>query len=1649
MKKNNISIFRWGTPGPWSKIWAFASLLVLAQVVGNAQVPFQLFGRVEAREAIADPGRRALPVGRFKLDRAAHARLMLEQPPSLQVPLPTDSSPVELLLERVELLTPDFKLTNERGEPFQVPAGVFYQGNIKGDSTSFVLLSCFEDQVSGYIGLEGRSYALDKRPGAAATLYDLITAESPAGEGDRPPLCGETTEVGGPRAAQQLAQQLQQLNPTTREFPVLVMDKMVTVHFECDNALYVSLGADPAAVQRFITQMFNSVHGIYRLEGIVVRIKSVRFWSVTDPYADQTTLSVGDAGQGVLRDFANEIGGVLPNGANLAHLLTTRTFGDAGGVAWRTAGVFCSTSWNGQHWVGPYAVSAFLEGNLPLPFYSWNAYVVAHEMGHNLGLPHTHNCAWVGGALDDCNPSTEGGCPQGPSPQNGGTIMSYCHQYQFINFRNAFGVQPGNLMRYNIAAAPCYDQTIEPRLLASSTQLNLGPAAGSGSIGVTTLPSGTDWQVSADATWVTLPQSEGKGNGSISFSYTANLGPSARSATIEIITETNTVSVRLLQSAPSLSVSLSPPVVLEMLPESGPVGTVLTLSGTGFNPVAAKNVVYIGPVAAKVLSATATSLSVRVPEGATHAPVTVLNKDNGLMGASLSPFMSTFDDGGGFGPNTLLPKVDVPLNVYPVWDIGLGDINGDGKTDMVVPHRHEPQPYQSSGLALSVFLNQVVPGGSVLPNAFVRAKTIVVRPDGNLGSPRAVKLADLDGDGRLDIAGPDEGANSIRVLLNTSAADTVGFATALQVNTPYRPWDLDIADIDGDGRLDIVVAVYEVPFLYVLRNSSGPGFLSFEDGGQFYTGFRTRPHKVIAQDFDTDGKIDVALACERSNTGLPMLVSVFRNVSTPAIIAFESAVGVTSQMQGYNPWGFMSSDLDGDGKPDLAALLQSGLSLFRNTSTPGSLSFAASVNSITSLPLFSNYPTVGDLDGDRKPEIVLVVYQLNENPKVFVYRNTSSSGNFSFGTPQSFDTGGQPNKGVIADVNGDARPDLIIPGGGPVYIYEYNLSGKVSGLSCGTVTHVGSLTAGTAASGASVQIPYLGGNGGTHNGQTVASTGVTGLTATLLPGVFAVGTGSLTYSITGTPSGAGTATFAINVGGLSCTLTRTVGSAISTLNCFSAAHSGTLSVGVPAAAVSSSIGYSGGNGGSHGGQVVASTGVTGLTATLAPGTFANGQGTLVYTITGTPSRTGTASFALSIGGAKCTLTRNVSAAIASLNCSGVTHNGTLTTGVVASGVSSQISYSGGNGAAYAGYKVLSTGVTGLTATLAPGMFANGAGTLTLSITGTPVGSGSANFALNIGGRGCTLRRTVGSALTSLDCAAAVHSGALAAGIAAAGVSSQLPYTGGNGSAYAGQTVASTGVGGLTATLAPGTFANGAGTLTYMIAGTADRAGTAVFALNIGGRACTLQRTVVQAGTIASLGCSSAVHSGTLSAGVAASSVSSSIPYTGGDGGAYPGLSIASTGVTGLTATLAPGTFANGAGTLTFVLSGTPSENGVARFALSLGGRSCVLERVIGTLPTGSVAFLDCIGATRIGALTVGSPASGVSSAIAYIGGVAGTHAGQVVASTGVTGLTATLPAGTIASGEGELTYTISGTPSAAGLASFAIDIGGQFCTLTR
>ena len=92
--------------------------------------------------------------------------------------------------------------------------------------------------------------------------------------------------------------------------------------------------------------------------------------------------------------------------------------------------------------------------------------------------------------------------------------------------------------------------------------------------------------------------------------------------------------------------------------------------------------------------------------------------------------------------------------------------------------------------------------------------------------------------------------------------------------------------------------------------------------------------------------------------------------------------------------------------------------------------------------------------------------------------------------------------------------------------------------------------------------------------------------------------------------------------------------------------------------------------------------------------------------------------------------------------------------------------------------------------------------------------------------------------------------------------------------------------------------------------------------------------------VSGLNCAGTTFSATSTPGVAYNGTAT-VPYTGGNSTAYAaGTAITSTGVSGLTATLTAGTLANGAGNLTYTITGTPATAGNANFALSFGGQTC-------------------------------------------------------------------------------------------------------------
>ncbi len=366
--------------------------------------------------------------------------------------------------------------------------------------------------------------------------------------------------------------------------------------------------------------------------------------------------------------------------------------------------------------------------------------------------------------------------------------------------------------------------------------------------------------------------------------------------------------------------------------------------------------------------------------------------------------------------------------------LAAADLNADGKIDMVVPN--------NGNSTLSVFRNVSASTG-FYTSSFVTQSTIT----SNTNLQGAI-FADLDGDGKPDMitthgnlaGGGGGGSTQIFVYQNgSSTGGSIGFFTGTGFTAGTNPASATAADIDGDGKLDLVIANFGNRLtnngsLIVLRNtSSGIGSFSFV-ASSAYTANINSPYDVKVSDFDGDGKLDIVTACNIA-TGAGY-VSVYRNTSSTGSITLTP---VNTYTAGTNPEFVDAGDIDGDGKTDIVVTNfgSANVSAFRNTSTgSGSISFATAVNFTTGTN--PSGCTLTDFDGDGKLDGAIVN---RTSGTLTVYKNTATSGTISsasFATGVSFSTNNSPTCIATTDLDGDGKREIIISnqGAGNISVFR-------------------------------------------------------------------------------------------------------------------------------------------------------------------------------------------------------------------------------------------------------------------------------------------------------------------------------------------------------------------------------------------------------------------------------------------------------------------------------------------------------------------------------------------------------------------------------------------------------------------------------------
>ena len=414
---------------------------------------------------------------------------------------------------------------------------------------------------------------------------------------------------------------------------------------------------------------------------------------------------------------------------------------------------------------------------------------------------------------------------------------------------------------------------------------------------------------------------------------------------------------------------------------------------------------------------------------------------------------------GTFGAARSIPLAD------PATVIAAGDLDGDGKPDLAVVSARANAPglavligkgggsfgaptVYAAGAAASIAIVDLDADGH--PDVVTAGEDVSVRfnrGDGSLADPISSSLAvtippecastapkvlpglaaslvvgDFNRDGRPDLAVGNTVPNTCVTHTFASLFLNRGdgtFGSPTHVPTTATPVAMATGDLNRDGWTDLAfITVALADTVTVLINDrSGSGFLPADHpamGAQY-------PYAIEIADFDGDARLDLAVAdadatiLVASNQGNQPAAG-----GAPAGVMFGEP---SPLLVASTPAGLMASDLDADGKVDLATLAGDGLVVLRNAGA-GGFTAASSLD----VPSQITAAVVGDVDKDGSLDFVMVHPNCdgNECPHSVA---TVVLGRFdgSFGPPVDFAADGSGADAVaLGDIDGDGALDLAI-----------------------------------------------------------------------------------------------------------------------------------------------------------------------------------------------------------------------------------------------------------------------------------------------------------------------------------------------------------------------------------------------------------------------------------------------------------------------------------------------------------------------------------------------------------------------------------------------------------------------------------------------
>ena len=419
-------------------------------------------------------------------------------------------------------------------------------------------------------------------------------------------------------------------------------------------------------------------------------------------------------------------------------------------------------------------------------------------------------------------------------------------------------------------------------------------------------------------------------------------------------------------------------------------------------------------------------------------------------------------------PQGISPQLNTAATGSEPSSVAVGDFNGDGKEDLAVAN------YGSN--TLSILLGN--------GNGTFQTQQTLATGSG----PGPVVVGDFNGDGKEDLAVVNEASNTVSVFLGNGNGT---FQAQQTFATGTSPSSVAVGDFNGDGKLDLAVANYSSETLSVLLNTTtvGATTASFATQQTYATG--ALPASIAVGDFNGDGKTDLVVANETSET-----VSVLLGNGNGTFQPQQTFAA------GGRPVSVAVGDFNGDGKADLAVAdyISNTVSVFLgngNGTFQPQQTFAAGGRPVS--------VAVGDFNGDGKVD--LAVANGGSNTVSVLLGN----GNGTFQTQQTFSTGTQADSVAVGDFNGDGKEDLVAANNGS------NTVSVLTGLGNGTFTPYSPLTLTLAATDADTGDPVF--YTASVAPSTAAVVSVAGNQLTLIPSATFTGAAQVTVTAYDGPSG--------------------------------------------------------------------------------------------------------------------------------------------------------------------------------------------------------------------------------------------------------------------------------------------------------------------------------------------------------------------------------------------------------------------------------------------------------------------------------------------------------------------------------------------------